>query len=324
MIILEMCAKEKTGMRIVVLDGFTANPGDLSWGEIEALGEVCVYDRTDEKDIVLRAKDADAVLLNKCPMTKETMIQLKNLKYIGVLATGYNVVDTAYAREADIVVTNIPAYSTASVAQHVFALILEIASHAGAHSEACLSGAWERSRDFCFWNHPLTELSGKTLGIIGNGAIGQNVGRIASAFGMNVISYSPSQNPPETLEKIYAESDIISLNCPLKDSNKEMISASSISRMKKGVWIINTARGGLVNEKDVKDALISGRIGYFAADVVSVEPIRHDNPLLTAPNVILTPHIAWAPLEARKRLIRIAADNLKNFMAGTIVNRVNV
>jgi len=311
-------------MRIVVLDGFTANPGDLSWAEIEVLGEVKVYDRTDEKDIVTRAKDADAVLLNKCPMTRETMAQLTNLKYIGVLATGYNVVDTAYAKEAGIVVTNIPAYSTQSVAQHVFALILEIASHVGAHSDACLSGAWENSRDFCFWNYPLTEISAKTLGIIGNGAIGQAVGRIAGAFGMNVIAYSPSKNPMKTLERIYEESDIISLNCPLKDNNREMICADSISGMKKGVWIINTARGGLVNEQDVKDALISGKIGWYAADVVSVEPIRKDNPLLTAPNVILTPHIAWAPREARTRLVKIAADNLKSFMAGTVVNCVNV
>jgi len=311
-------------MRIVVLDGFTANPGDLSWAEIEVLGEVKVYDRTDEKDIVTRAKDADAVLLNKCPMTRETMAQLTNLKYIGVLATGYNVVDTAYAKEAGIVVTNIPAYSTQSVAQHVFALILEIASHVGAHSDACLSGAWENSRDFCFWNYPLTEISAKTLGIIGNGAIGQAVGRIAGAFGMNVIAYSPSKNPMKTLERIYEESDIISLNCPLKDNNREMICADSISGMKKGVWIINTARGGLVNEQDVKDALISGKIGWYAADVVSVEPIRKDNPLLTAPNVILTPHIAWAPREARTRLVKMAADNLKSFMAGTVVNCVNV
>ena len=319
-----MCAKEKKGMRIVVLDGFTANPGDLSWAKIESLGELKIYDRTEEKDIVARSKDADAILLNKCPMTAKTMAQLENLKYIGVLATGYNVVDTAYAKEAGIVVTNIPAYSTESVAQHVFALILEIANHAGAHSDACLSGAWAASRDFCFWNYPLTELNGKTLGIIGNGAIGQAVGRIGRAFGMNVIAYSPSKNPPETLERIYEESDVISLNCPLKDSNKEMICASSISKMKKGVWIINTARGGLINEQDVKNALVSGKIGWFAADVASVEPIRNDNPLLSSPNVILTPHIAWAPREARTRLIGIAYDNLKNFMAGTIVNRVNV
>lgn len=311
-------------MRIVVLDGFTANPGDLSWDEIASMGETTIYDRTEEKDIVSRARDAEAVLLNKCPMTKETMMQLKNLRYIGVLATGYNVVDTAYAKEAGIVVTNIPAYSTASVAQHVFALILEIAVHTGAHSQRCLSGAWENAKDFCFWDFPLTEISGKTLGIVGYGAIGQAVGRIASAFGMNVISYAPSKNTPDTLEKLYRESDIISLNCPLKENNREMISSASISKMKKGVWIINTARGGLVNEQDVKDALISGHIGAFAADVVSVEPIRCDNPLLAAPNVILTPHIAWAPVEARKRLVKIAADNLRSFLSGTAINQVNV
>ena len=311
-------------MRIVVLDGFTANPGDLTWDEIKALGDVAVYDRTDEKDIVSRAKDADAVLLNKCPMTKDTMINLPRLKYIGVLATGYNVVDTAFAKETGIVVTNIPAYSTASVAQHVFALILEIAHHVGAHSEKCLSGAWENAKDFCFWDYPLTELDGKTIGVIGNGAIGKRVAGIAAAFGMNVITYSPSQNSEETLEKIYRESDIISLNCPLKDNNKEMIAGASISKMKKGVWIVNTARGGLVNERDVKDALISGKIGCFAADVVSVEPIRADNPLLSAPNVILTPHIAWAPIEARSRLMKIACENLKSFINGNPINRVNV
>ncbi len=311
-------------MRIVVLDGYALNPGDLSWDEIRKLGEVTLYDRTVEKDIVLRAKEADAVLLNKCPMTKNTLTHLPNLKYIGVLATGYNVVDTSFAKEKGIVVTNIPAYSTASVAQHVFALILEIASHVGAHSERVLSGAWENAKDFCFWDYPLTELEGKTIGIIGNGAIGKRVSQIAAAFGMNAITYSPSQNSIETLERIYRESDIISLNCPLKDSNKEMIASSSILKMKKGVWIINTARGGLVNESDVKDALVSGKIGCFASDVVSVEPIMADNPLLTAPNVILTPHIAWAPIEARRRLMKIACENLKSFINGNPVNRVNV
>lgn len=311
-------------MRIVVLDGFAANPGDVSWHEIEALGQVHVYERTQEKDICARAKDADVVLLNKCPMTRATLSKLANLKYIGVLATGYNVVDTEYAKEAGIVVTNIPAYSTASVAQHVFALILEIANHVGLHSEECLSGAWEKAKDFCFWSAPLTELSGKTIGIIGNGAIGQAVGRIASAFGMNVLAYSPSRNSHETLEKIYRESDIISLNCPLKPENKEMICAETLSKMKKGVWIINTARGGLVNEQDVTQALVSGRIGYFAADVVSEEPISSSNPLLTAPRVILTPHIAWAPVETRTRLLKIAAENLKNFLDGNPTNVVNV
>ncbi|MBQ3231745.1 MAG: D-2-hydroxyacid dehydrogenase [Clostridia bacterium] len=311
-------------MRIVVLDGFALNPGDISWSELHALGDVTIYDRTEEKDIVSRAKEADAILLNKCPMTKDTLSLLPNLKYIGVLATGYNVVDTAVAKERGVVVTNIPAYSTQSVAQHVFALMLEIASHTGAHSERCLSGGWENAKDFCFWDYPLTELSEKTLGIIGYGAIGQAVGRIAIAFGMRVLSYSPSKNAPEALEAIYRESDVISLNCPLTKDNAGMICFSSIAKMKKGVWIINTARGGLVNEEDVKSALISGHIGYFAADVVSLEPIRGDNPLLSAPNVILTPHIAWAPKESRKRLMKIAVSNIKSFMDGTIINQVNV
>lgn len=311
-------------MRIVVLDGYAANPGDVSWDGLQALGDVTVYNRTEAKDIVLRAKDADAVLTNKCPLSRETLEQLPRLKYIGVLATGYNVVDTVYAKEKGVVVTNIPAYSTSSVAQHVFALILEIASHVGAHSEGALSGRWENSKDFCYWDYKLTEISRKTLGIIGNGSIGKAVGKIASAFGMNVLSYSPSQNTEEDLNTLIKTSDIISLNCPLKPENREMINSDSISKMKKGVWIINTARGGLVNEQHVKDALVSGKIGAFAADVVSVEPILAENPLLSAPNVILTPHIAWAPLEARERLMDIAVGNVKSFMDGNIVNCVNV
>ena len=311
-------------MRIVVLDGFAANPGDISWGELENLGEVVVYDRTKEEDILHRAKDAEIVLLNKCPMTAKTIAALPRLKYIGVLATGYNVVDTAFAKEKGVVVTNIPAYSTPSVAQHVFALILEIASHVGAHSAGCLSGKWENSKDFCYWEYKLTEISGKTLGVIGNGAIGQAVSKIGAAFGMNVKAYSPSRNTKEELEDLIRTSDILSLNCPLKPDNREMINRESISRMKDGVWIINTARGGLVNEGDVKDALISGKIGAFAADVVSVEPIRGDNPLLSSPNVILTPHIAWAPLEARQRLMKIAVDNVKGYLSGNLINCVNV
>ena len=311
-------------MRIVVLDGFAANPGDISWGELENLGEVVVYDRTKEEDILHRAKDAEIVLLNKCPMTAKTIAALPRLKYIGVLATGYNVVDTAFAKERGVVVTNIPACSTPSVAQHVFALILEIASHVGAHSAGCLSGKWENSKDFCYWDYKLTEISGKTLGVIGNGAIGQAVSKIGAAFGMNVKAYSPSRNTKEELEDLIRTSDILSLNCPLKPDNREMINRESISRMKDGVWIINTARGGLVNEADVKDALISGKIGAFAADVVSVEPIRGDNPLLSSPNVILTPHIAWAPLEARQRLMKIAVDNVKGYLSGNLINCVNV
>lgn len=311
-------------MRIVVLDGYAANPGDIAWDEMRKLGELTVYDRTDTDEILLRAKDADAILTNKCPLTAETLQKLPRLRYVGVLATGYNIVDTNAAKALGIVVTNIPAYSTRSVAQHVFALILEIASHVGAHSAAVLGGKWTASRDFCFWDYPLAEIAGKTLGIIGNGSIGKTVGKIGEAFDMKVLAYSPSQCEKSTLDEIIETSDIISLNCPLKPDNAEMISQPTLSRMKAGAWLINTARGGLVNEKDVADALSSGRLGAYAADVVAKEPIPGDSPLLTAPNVILTPHIAWAPYEARVRLMNIAVDNLKGFLSGTVVNQVNV
>jgi len=311
-------------MKIVVLDGYAANPGDIGWEDLKALGEVTVYDRTEKDKIIERLTDADAVLLNKCPITKETVEALPKLKYIGVLATGYNIVDTQAAKEAGITVTNIPAYSTHSVAQHVFALILEIASHAGEHSRSCLSGKWSASRDFCFWEYPLTEIYGKTIGIIGYGAIGKAVGKIAEAFGMIVLTYSPSKNGRERLSEIYASSDIISLNCPLKADNKEMINKDTLSQMKKGAWLINTARGGLVNDRDIKDALENGQLGHYAADVVTVEPIEKDNPLLTAPNVILTPHIAWAPYEARVRLMNIAVQNLRSYIEGNTINCVNV
>lgn len=310
-------------MRIIVLDGFAANPGDIRWDELKALGDVTVFDRTREDEILARAESAEAILTNKCPLRAETLKKLTSLKYIGVLATGYNIVDTEAAKALGIVVTNIPAYSTESVAQHVFALILEIAVHAGAHSAACLSGRWTNSRDFCFWDYPLTEICGKTLGIIGYGAIGKRVGAIAEAFGLNVIPYSPSMKKPENLDRIFAESDIISLNCPLKADNAGLISEKTVERMKKGVWVINTARGGLVVESDVAKALKSGKIGAYAADVATHEPINADSPLLTAPNVILTPHIAWAPYEARVRLMNIAVKNLRAFMDGRAINQVN-
>lgn len=310
-------------MRIIVLDGFAANPGDIRWDELKALGDVTVFDRTREDEILARAEGAEAILTNKCPLRAETLKELTSLKYIGVLATGYNIVDTEAAKALGIVVTNIPAYSTESVAQHVFALILEIAVHAGAHSAACLSGRWTNSRDFCFWDYPLTEICGKTLGIIGYGAIGKRVGAIAEAFGLNVIPYSPSMKKPENLDRIFAESDIISLNCPLKADNAGLISEKTVERMKKGVWVINTARGGLVVESDVAKALKSGKIGAYAADVATHEPINADSPLLTAPNVILTPHIAWAPYEARVRLMNIAVKNLRAFMDGRAINQVN-
>ena len=310
-------------MRIIVLDGFAANPGDISWDKLKALGDVTVYDRTQESEILARAENAEAILTNKCPLRAKTIQKLPSLKYIGVLATGYNIVDTEEAKRRGIVVTNIPAYSTESVAQHVFALILEIAVHAGAHSAACLSGRWTNSRDFCFWDYPLTEICGKTLGIIGYGAIGKRVGTIAEAFGLRVIPYSPSMKKPENLDRIIEESDIISLNCPLKADNAGMISGKTIARMKTGVWIINTARGGLAVDSDVADALRSGKIGAYAADVATREPINGDNPLLSAPNVILTPHIAWAPFEARVRLMNIAVQNLRSFMDGNAIHQVN-
>lgn len=311
-------------MRIVVLDGYAANPGDISWDALRALGKTAIYDRTSAAEIVTRALGADAVLTNKCPMTAEMIAALKGLKYIGVLATGYNIVDVAAARAAGVAVANVPAYSTRAVAQHVFALMLEIASRVGMHARSVAEGEWTRAKDFCFWNAPLTELAGKRLGIVGYGAIGRAVGEIGQAFGMTVAAFSPSRCEKSRLDEIFRTADVLSLNCPLKPDTAEMINRGTLSMMKRGAWLINTARGGLVNEADVADALYAGQLGAYAADVVSVEPIRADNPLLGAPNTILTPHIAWAPYETRVRLINIAVNNLSAFLAGTILNRVDV
>ena len=311
-------------MKIVVLDGYAANPGDISWDEMKTIGELTVYDRTCPEEIVDRCREAEAVLTNKCPLNRETLQNLPSLKYIGVLATGYNIVDTAAARELGIAVTNVPAYSTECVAQLVMAFILEAASHVGEHSRAALSGQWQNCRDFVFWNYPLVELYGKKLGVIGHGAIGKRVAQIARAFGMQVTTYSPSQNDARTLEDIISGSDIISLNCPLKKENEKMINADTIARMKTGVWIINTARGGLVDEAAAANALKQGKIGYFCADVVSKEPIEGTNPLLDAPNVMLTPHIGWAPFEARVRLMNISCENLRAFCMGEKKNRVEI
>ena len=310
-------------MKTVVLDGFAANPGDIGWDKMKEICSLTVYERTSPGEIISRCEGAQAVLTNKCPITRETMLALKELKYIGVLATGYNIVDVKAAKELGIAVTNIPSYSTESVAQTVFAHILEIAMHVGEHSRLVHEGVWQNNKDFCFWRYPLIEISGKTLGIIGNGAIGKRVGEIGRAFGMKVKAYSPSQCPSTVLDEIIETSDIISLNCPLKADNALMINADTISRMKKGVWIINTARGGLVDEEAVAAALKSGQIAYFSADVVSREPIEGTNPLLSAPNVTLTPHIAWAPYEARIRLMDISINNLKAFIAGERLNRVD-
>ena len=321
-------------MKIVILDGYAANPGDLSWGGMESLGTLTVYDRTataDEAEIVGRIGDADAVYTNKTPISAATIAAAKNLKFIGVLATGYNVVDIAAAKERGIPVCNVPGYSTPSVAQHVFALLFEATNHVGAHSQAVHQGQWASSKDFCFWNHPLVELAGKTLGIVGYGSIGKAVAKIAAAFGMHVLVCARHVDPAEETEyihyaareEIFAKADVISLHCPLFPETQGMINKDTIAAMKDGVILINTARGPLVVDEDIVAAVKSGKVAYYCADVVSAEPIKPENPLQGVENVILTPHIAWAPKEARQRLMNIAAGNLKAFAEGAPTNVVN-
>ena len=322
-------------MKIVVLDGYALNPGDLSWKGIEDFGDLTVYDRSSydpkDEDIILeRAKDADIILTNKTPLTKNVISNMPNLKYIGVLATGYDVVDIDAAKERGVVVTNIPSYGTTAVAQMTFALILELTNHVGEHNRAVHDGQWERSQDWSFTKHPLMELAGKTIGIIGYGRIGQNVGEIAQAFGMKVLANA--KTPREELENemvkfadldsLLRDSDIISLHCPLTEDTEEMINKDSISLMKDSALLINTSRGGLINENDLAMALNEGKIAGAALDVVSVEPILSDNPLLKAKNTIITPHISWAPRESRLRLMNIAVENLRSFLEGKISNQV--
>ena len=320
-------------MKIVILDGYTENPGDLSWEGFEKLGELTVYDRTpldDEAEIQKRIGDADIVYTNKTPLSRATLDGAPNLKFIGLLSTGYNVVDIAAAKVKGIPVSNIPTYGTAAVGQFAIALLLEICHRIGAHSQAVNEGRWASCKDFCFWDYPLIELHGKTMGIIGCGRIGQATAQIAKSLGMNVIAYD--EHPSEaghaiakhvSLDELYAQADVISLHCPLFPSNEGMINKASIAKMKDGVIIINTSRGGLVNEQDLAGALNSGKVYAAGLDVVSVEPIKPDNPLLKAKNCIITPHIAWAPREARARLMNIAEDNLKAFIAGNPINVVN-
>lgn len=318
-------------MKITVLDGYALNPGDISWAEIEALGELTVYDRTPEELIVERAGDADILLLNKTPLSRETLSKLKNVRFIGVLATGYNIVDVDGARELGIIVTNIPAYSTAAVAQLTFALLLEICHHVGNHDRSVQAGEWTACKDFSYWKTPLMELQGKTLGIIGAGRIGQAVSAIALAFGMEVVANNRSRiNALEgekfryaELDELYGLSDVISLHCPLSESTQGMINEGSIAKMKTGLIIINTSRGGLIVESDLAAALRTGKIYAAAVDVVSEEPIRSDNPLLGAPNCIVTPHIGWAPIEARARLMGMLAENIRQFQMGKPLNVVN-
>lgn len=317
-------------IKIVVLDGYTLNPGDLEWDEISALGELKVYDRTDPGDIMERASGAEALFTNKVIITRETMANLPALKFIGVLATGYNVVDTEAAREAGIIVTNIPAYSTQSVAQLAFAHILNFARQVDLHARQVREGAWTGHRDFCFWSTPQTELTGKVLGIIGFGRIGQAIAKIGDAMGMEVIfqNHRKKENIQAyarqvSLEELLHNSDYISINCPLTADNQGFINKQTLSLMKPDAFLINTGRGPLINEQDLADALNSGKIAGAGLDVLSIEPAREGNPLLTAKNCYITPHIAWATKEARVRLMGIAASNLKSFMEGNPVNLVS-
>ena len=316
-------------MKIVALDGYAANPGDLSWDELKALGECVIYDRTAPEEVLERAADAEVVLTNKVVITAEMMAALPQLKYIGVMATGYNIVDIDAARERGIIVTNIPSYSTDSVAQMVFAHILNIAQQVQHHSEAVHQGRWTASKDFCFWDTPLIELRGKKLGIVGLGNMGYTTARIAIGFGMEVYAYtskSSFQLPPEIkkmeLDQLFSECDIISLHCLLTDKTRELVNAARLKLMKPTAILINTGRGQLVNEQDLADALNNGQIYAAGLDVLSQEPPKADNPLLTARNCYITPHIAWASAAARERLMGILLDNLKGYIEGKVINNV--
>lgn len=318
-------------MNIVILDGYTENPGDLSWAGMEALGRLTVYDRTLPSQTVARIGSAEAIIVNKTPISRETMEQCPQLQYIGVLATGYNVVDIDAAREKGIAVTNIPTYGTDAVAQYVFALLLEICHHVSEHSDAVKRGEWANCPDWCFWRYPLIELAGKTMGIIGFGRIGQATARIAQAMGMKVLAHDAYINEAlenetlsyASLDEVLSKSDVISLHCPLLPSTKGLINSHRLAQMKDGAILINTSRGPLVVEEDLAAALRSGKLYAAAVDVVSTEPIRHDNPLLDCSNCIITPHIAWAPKESRARLMDIAVSNLQAFISGTPINVVN-
>ena len=320
-------------MKIVVLDGYTENPGDLSWSALEALGELTVYDRTsltDEDEIIARIGDAEAVYTNKTPITKRVIDACPNMKFISVLATGYNVVDYTYAREKGIPVTNIPTYGTAAVGQFAIAMLLEICHHVAHHSEAVHEGRWEHNQDWCFWDYPLIELADKTMGIIGFGRIGQTTGKIAKAMGMNVLAYDSFQSDSGRaigeyvdLDTLLAKSDVIALHCPLFPETQGIINKDTIAKMKDGVIILNNSRGPLVVEQDLADALNSGKVYAAGLDVVSTEPIKGDNPLLKAKNCIITPHISWAPKESRQRIMDCAVSNLQAYQAGNPVNVVN-
>jgi glycerate dehydrogenase len=320
-------------MKIVILDGYTENPGDLSWEGFERLGELTVYDRTsltDPGEAVSRIGGAEAVIVNKTPVTAAVIAACPSIRYIGVLATGYNIVDVNAARAKGIVVTNIPGYGTAAVGQFAIALLLEICHHIGHHDRTVHEGRWENNPDWCYWDYPLIELAGKTMGIIGFGRIGRVSGAIAKALGMKVIAYDSSPNESGgqvaryvSLDELFARSDVICLHCPLLPETSGIINKTNIAKMKDGVILVNNSRGPLVVEADLAEALNRGKVYAAALDVVSIEPVRGDNPLLRAKNCIITPHISWAPRESRQRLMDAAVDNLAAFVQGSPVNVVN-
>lgn len=317
-------------MKIVVLDGYTENPGDLSWQLLEQLGQVTVYDRTDPADealIVARLGDAQVAVTNKVPITRRVMDSCPHLQYIAVLATGYNVVDCAEARRRGIPVSNVPSYGTYAVAQFAIGLLLETCHHIGLHSQGVQAGRWSQSADWCYWDRPLIELAGKTMGIIGYGRIGRQTGRIAAALGMEVLAYSPHPGDDPvyvSLEQLYARSDVIALHCPLTPETREMINRESIGKMKDGVILLNNARGPLIVEQDLADALNRGKVYAAGLDVAETEPISPDSPLLQAKNCLITPHISWAPVECRRRIMECTAANIRAFAEGKPQNVVNM
>ena len=320
-------------MKMVILDGYTENPGDLSWSELEKLGELTVYDRTsltDEEEIAARIDNADILLNNKTPVSAAALDKNPGVKYMSVLATGYNIVDVEAARARGIPVSNVPAYGTAAVAQFAIAMLLEICHHVAHHSETVHAGRWEQSPDWCYWDYPLIELQGKTMGIIGFGRIGQQTGRIAKAMGMNILATGsrPTDSGREIaeyveLDELLARSDVIALHCPLFPSTQGIISRENIAKMKDGVILLNNSRGPLIDEQALADALNSGKVYAAGLDVVSTEPIRGDNPLLKAKNCFITPHISWAPKESRQRIMDCTVENIKAFLDGEPVNVVN-
>lgn len=320
-------------MKIVVLDGYTENPGDLSWAELEKLGQLTVYDRTayEESPLIVQCiGDAEVIVTNKTPISRQTLDQCPNLKLIAVLATGYNVIDCAAAREKGVSVVNVPTYGTASVSQYSIALLLEICHHIGHHDQSVHAGNWANNADWCYWDYPLMELEGKTMGIIGFGRIGQAEGRIARALGMRVLAYDLYPNDSGRaigayvdLDTLYRQADVISLHCNLTPENTRMINKDSIAKMKDGAILINNARGQLIDEQDVADALNCGKLAAAGLDVVYTEPIRADNPLLGAKNCIITPHISWAPKESRQRIMDTTVENIRAFFAGHPQNVVN-